>query len=237
MDHLDGRIIWGNEMPDSNPEERAAVYESMIEVLARLHKVDYLAVGLGDYGKPTDYIARTLNRFIGQYHLPETTKIPEMDWLAEWLPANIPPEEPATIVHGDYKLANLVLHPTEPKVIGILDWELSTIGAPLADLAVHCLYYRQGADVPGGLEHLDLKAMGIPTEQELLAKYCQYSGRESIPHWEYYMAAMLFRHAQISLGILARAQKGTAASDQALMMGRRAWPQSKAAYDIAQRIS
>jgi aminoglycoside phosphotransferase (APT) family kinase protein len=237
MDHVEGRIIWGNDVPGVDRDERAAIHESMIEVLARLHRVDHEAVGLGDYGKPTDYIARTLKRFIGQYQLEETTKIPEMDWLAEWLPANIPPEERPGIVHGDYKLANLVLHPTEPKVIGILDWELSTIGQPLADLAVYALYYRQGEDVPGGLQHLDQRALGIPTEEEMLATYCRHAGRDSIPHWEYYLAAMLFRHAQISLGILARAQKGTAASDQALMMGHRAWPQSKAAYDIARRLA
>ncbi|NDH64500.1 MAG: phosphotransferase family protein [Alphaproteobacteria bacterium] len=237
MDHVEGRIIWGNDVPDSNPEERAAIHDSMIETFARLHAVDYQAVGLSDYGKPTDYIARTLSRFVGQYRLEETTKIPEMDWLADWLPENIPPEEPATVVHGDYKLANLVLHPTEPKVIAILDWELSTIGQPLADLAVYALYYRQGEDVPGGLRHLPLKEMGIPTEEEMLAMYCKYSGRSSVPHWEYYLAAMLFRHAQISLGILARAQKGTASSEHAMMMGKRAWPQSKAAYDIAKALA
>lgn len=237
MDHVDGRIIWGNDVPGSDPEERAAIHDSMIETFARLHAVDYRAVGLSDYGRPTDYMARTLNRFIGQYRLEETTKIPEMDWLADWLPENIPPEEPAAIVHGDYKLANLVLHPTEPKVIAILDWELSTIGQPLADLAVYALYYRQGSDTPGGLKDLPLKDMGIPTEEEMLALYRKYSGRDSIPHWEYYLAAMLFRHAQISLGILARAQKGTASSEHALMMGKRAWPQSKAAYDIARTLA
>ncbi|MFN3230928.1 MAG: phosphotransferase [Alphaproteobacteria bacterium] len=236
MDHVEGRIIWDNDMPGSNPEERAAVYDSMIRTLAGLHAVDHVAVGLETYGKPTDYIARTLNRFIGQYQLAETTKIPEMDWLAEWLPAHIPPEEPAGIVHGDFKLANLVLHPTEPEVIAILDWELSTIGNPIADLAVHCLPYHPGLDPRGPLTDLDLPALGIPTEADLLAAYCRYTGRDYVPHWNYVMAAMLFRHAQISLGILARAEKGTAASEHAVEMGKRAWPLSKAAYDIAQRL-
>ena len=189
MDHVEGRIIWDNDMPDSNPEERAAVYTAMVETLAKLHAVDHVAIGLDTYGKPTDYIARTLNRFRGQYQLPETEKIPEMDWLAEWLPAHIPPEEPAGIVHGDFKLANLVLHPTEPEVIAILDWELSTIGNPIADLAVHCLPYYPGLDPRGPLTDLDLPSLGIPSEAELLAAYCRATGRDSAPHWNYIMAA------------------------------------------------
>ena len=236
MDHVEGRILWDNDMPDSTPGERAAVYGSMVRTLARLHAVDHVAVGLETFGKPADYIARTLNRFVGQYQLPETEKIDEMDWLAGWLPANIPPEEPAGIVHGDFKLANLVLHPTAPDVVAVLDWELSTIGDPIADLAVHCLPYHVGAEISFGIAHLDLPALGIPTEEELLAAYCRETGRDHVPNWDYMMAAMLFRHAQISLGILARAKKGTAASEHAVAMGKRAWPFAKAAYAIARRL-
>jgi aminoglycoside phosphotransferase (APT) family kinase protein len=237
MDHVEGRIIWGNEMPDSNPDERAAVYDSMIKTMAQLHAVDHVAIGLETYGKPTDYVARTLNRFIGQYQLPETKKIREMDLLAEWLPANIPPDQPPAIVHGDFKLANLVLHPTEPEIIAILDWELSTIGDPIADLACHCLPYHYGPDIEGGVRDIERATMGIPEETDHIAAYCRYAGVTDIPNWSYYMAFMLFRHAAISLGILTRAEQGTAASDHARKMGARAEPQSKAAWDIIQQIN
>lgn len=236
MDHVEGRIIWGNEMPDSNPEERAAVYDSMIKTMAKLHAVDHLSVGLETYGKPTDYVARTLNRFIGQYQEPETLKIPEMDALAEWLPANIPADVPPSIVHGDFKLANLVLHPTEPEVIAILDWELSTIGNPYADLACHCLPYHYGPDIEGGMRDIDRAAMGIPDEDAHVAAYCRHAGLSEMPDWSYYMAFMLFRHAAISLGILRRSEEGTAASEHARKMGLRAYPMSAAAMAIVNRM-
>jgi len=236
MDHVEGRIIWGNEMPDSNPEERRAVYDSMVKTMAQLHAVDHVSIGLETYGKPTDYVARQLNRFVGQYHLPETKKIKEMDFLAEWLPANIPPDTTPSIVHGDFKLANLVLHPTEPEIIAILDWELSTIGNPYADLACHCLPYHYGPDIEGGLRDIDRTAMGIPEMDDHVAAYCKYAGLNEVPDWQYYMAFMLFRHAAISLGILTRAEQGTAASAHAYKMGARAEPQSKAAWDLIQGL-
>ena len=237
MDHVEGRIIWGNEMPDSNPEERTAVYESMIKTLAQLHAVDYRAIGLETYGKPSDYVARTLGRFMGQYQLPETRKLPDMDFLCDWLPANIPPDPSPVIVHGDFKLANLVLHPTEPEVIAILDWELSTIGAPYADLACHCLPYHYGPDIEGGMRDIDRAALGLPELDAHVARYCHHAGLTEVPHWDYYMAFMLFRHAAISLGILARAEKGTAASDHAIRMGERAWPMAAAARRIVEQMS
>lgn len=235
MDHADGRILWDNDLPGMEPIERSAIYESMIDILGRLHRVDHVAVGLADFGKPSDYVARQLKRFLGQYALPETRKIPEMDWLAQWLPANIPPDQPPTIVHGDFKLANFVLHETKPEVTAILDWELSTIGNPLVDLACHCMPYHLGADTHGGIEHLDLAALGIPSEADHLRAYCAAVGRERIRDWSYYMALVLFRNAVISLGILARADKGTAASDHAREMGMRAWPYSAAAWKMAQK--
>lgn len=235
MDHVEGRILWENDLPGVSAGERGAIYDSMIDTLARLHKVDHVAVGLSDFGKPSDYVARQLKRFIGQYQLPETTKIPEMERLAEWLPANIPPDEPPSIVHADFKLANLVLHPTRPEVIAILDWELSTIGNPIADLAAHCVPYHMADDGRGGLKGQDLSALGIPSEAGHLAAYCRYSGRSEIPDWDYYTAFVLFRLAQISLGILARAEKGTAASDHAREMGKRAWSYSASAWEMAQK--
>lgn len=235
MDHVEGRILWENALPGLTGDERTAIYSSMIETLAALHRVDHRAVGLEDFGKPSDYVARQLKRFVGQYELDETRKIPEMTQLAEWLPANIPPDQPPVIVQGDFKLANLVLHHDRPEVIGVLDWELSTIGNPIADLACHCMPYHLGADTHGGMEHLDLAALGIPSEADHLKAYCAAVGREGVPDWDYYMAFVLFRNAQISLGILARAEKGTASSDHARDMGKRAWPYSKAAWAMAQR--
>lgn len=235
MDHVDGRILWENALPGLAPKERKAIYSSMIETLAALHRVDHRAVGLEDYGKPSDYVARQLKRFVGQYELDETQKIPEMTKLAEWLPANIPPDEPPAVVHADFKLANLVLHPAKPKVIAILDWELSTIGNPIADLAAHCMPYHMREGSGGGLIGLDLDALGIPSEEAHLAAYCRQTGRSEVPDWDYYVAFVLFRLAQISLGILARAEKGTAASDHAREAGKRAWPYSEAAWAMAQR--
>ncbi len=232
MDHVEGRIIWGNDIPGSGPDERAAIYDSMIETLAKLHKVDHVAIGLENYGKPTDYVARQLSRFIGQYKLPETRKLETMDRLCDWLPAHIPDDELPAIVHGDFKLANLVLHPDKPSVIAILDWELSTIGNPIADLACHCLPYHYGPEIEGGLRELDLSSLGIPSEHSHLEAYCRHTERSHVPDWPYYMAFMLFRHAAISLGILARAEKGTAASEHAKKMGERAAPQSSAACAI-----
>ncbi len=234
MDHADGRILWQNDLPGLSASERGAIYGSMIDILARLHRVDHVGVGLESFGKPSDYVARQLKRFIGQYALPETAKIPEMDRLAQWLPANIPPDEPPAIVHADFKLANLVLHPTRPEVIAILDWELSTIGNPIADLAAHCVPYHMADDGRGGLKGQDLAALGIPSEEAHLAAYCRHAGRSEVPDWSYYMAFVLFRLAQISLGILARAEKGTAASDHAHEMGKRAWSYSSAAWEMAQ---
>ena len=235
MDHVDGRIFWENSLPGLDPESRTAIYNSMIETLAALHRVDHISVGLEDFGKPSDYVARQLKRFVGQYELDETQKIPEMTKLAEWLLANIPADQPPVIVQGDFKLANLVLHHDRPEVIGVLDWELSTIGNPIADLACHCMPYHLGADTHGGMEHLDLASLGIPSEEDHLNAYCAAVGLNEIPDWDYYMAFVLFRNAQISLGILARAEKGTASSDHASAMGARAWPYSKAAWGMAQR--
>ncbi len=224
MEFLDGRVIWDATAGDYSPSERGAFWDSANSAVAELHKVDIDAVGLGDYGKRTDYIARQLKRWCGQYEYTKTVDNPYMDQLIEYLPANIPPEEGCSIVHGDLQIANMMMHKTEPRVIGVLDWELSTLGNPISDFAYLCRPYRDA------LRNADLKALGIPEEQEFVDRYCERTGRTGIENWDYYLAFNMFRLAAILQGIARRVLDGTAASVQAEQAGAGAFNMSMVAW-------
>ena len=237
MEHLDGRIFWDQRLPGIAPSERAAMFDSMNAVIAALHMVDYAAVGLGDFGRPGNYMARQIARWSRQYRASETETIAAMDSLIDWLPQHLPPDAPPAIVHGDYRMDNLVFHKTEPRVIGVLDWELSTIGDPIADFAYHCLTWRVTPELFRGLAGIDFAGLGIPEEPAYVAGYCRRTGREAIPGWEFYMVYSLFRIAAILQGIAKRAIDGTAAGADAAEQGRLARPLAEQAWTLAQSLS
>jgi aminoglycoside phosphotransferase (APT) family kinase protein len=195
-------------LPGCTPDERRAMYDASNDVLAKLHSVDYRAVGLGDYGKPTGYVARQVARWSKQYVASRVIETPAMDHLMQWLPANMPSEDEATIAHGDYRIGNLLYHPTEPRVVAVLDWELSTIGHPLSDLAYCCSAYHAPNAGGRGLEGADLQALGIPDEREFLDSYRRRTGRENIPHWTFFIVFSLFRSAAILAGVYKRSLDG-----------------------------
>ncbi|MBI4588898.1 MAG: phosphotransferase, partial [Candidatus Rokubacteria bacterium] len=188
MECVHGRILSDPLLPGLAPDERAALYDAMNEVLARLHAVDRLAVGLADFGKPGNYFARQIHRWTAQYRASETEAIPAMDRLITWLPEHIPADDETTIVHGDYRLGNMIVHATEPRVLAVLDWELSTLGHPLADLAYNCLPYRLSRDTLDGFHGSDVTRLGIPSEEAYVAAYCRRTGRAGIADWDFYVA-------------------------------------------------
>ncbi|HEX4896674.1 MAG TPA: phosphotransferase [Solimonas sp.] len=226
MDCVEGRVMWDPTVPGASNAERAAIFDEMNRVMAALHQVDYAAIGLADYGKPGNYFARQIDRWSKQYRASETEKIPSFEKLIEWLPANIPPGDETSIVHGDYRLDNMIFHPTEPRVLAVLDWELSTLGHPLADFAYHCMTWHIPKGVFRGLGGAKLAELGIPAEADYVKRYCERTGRSGIDpsHWDFYMAYNLFRLGAILQGIMGRVKDGTAASKQAEMMGRAAGP-------------
>jgi aminoglycoside phosphotransferase (APT) family kinase protein len=236
MEFLDGRIFWDPRLPGLAPAERRAMFQSMNAVIAALHSVDYDAVGLAGFGRPGNYLARQIARWSRQYQASETEKQPAMDRLIEWLPRHLPPEGEARIVHGDYRIDNLIFHPSEPRVIGVLDWELSTIGDPLADFAYHAMAWRVTPELFRGLAGADLAALGIPAEKAYVAAYCERTGRGRSPDWEFYMVYSLFRLAAIMQGIAKRAIDGTAASREAVELGRKARPTGEQAWALARSL-
>jgi aminoglycoside phosphotransferase (APT) family kinase protein len=215
MAFVEGRIFRDLELTGSSKSERARVYDSMNESLTRLHRVDPAAIGLEDFGKPGNYFERQLGRWTKQYRGAETEKIVSMELLIEWLPANIPPDDSSAIAHGDYRLENSIYHASEPRMIAILDWELSTIGHPLADLAYNCMPYHLVNPSIGGLVGIDFEASGIPTESEYVARYCERTGRVGIENWDFYIAFAIFRLASISQGVYKRGLDGNASSAEA----------------------
>ncbi|MBI2526534.1 MAG: phosphotransferase [Candidatus Rokubacteria bacterium] len=232
MECVHGRVITDPRLPGMSPAGRTATYDAMNDVLARLHSVDYKAVGLGDFGRPGNYFARQIHRWTSQYRASETETIEAMDRLIGWLPGHIPPDDTTTIVHGDYRLGNMILHPTEPRVLAVLDWELCTLGHPLADLAYNCMPYHLRADVMEGFEGADLPALGIPSEETYLAAYCRRTGRPAIEDWDFYVAFSMFRLAAIAQGIMGRVLAGTANDPNARLRGERARPLADAAWAI-----
>jgi len=219
MDFLAGRIFRDAQLPDLAPAERAAIYDDMNAVLARLHQVDYTAVGLADFGRPGGYIPRQIARWTKQYRAAETGTIAAMERLIAWLPAHIPAGDETCIAHGDFRLENSIFHPTEPRMIALIDWELATLGHPLADLAYNCLpYHMQNPDL-GTLVDADFAASGIPSEEAYVAAYCRRTGRPGIGDWGFYLAFSLFRLAAIVQGVYKRALDGNASSETAAAYG------------------
>jgi aminoglycoside phosphotransferase (APT) family kinase protein len=235
MDFVEGRIFWDPYLPDLEPAERAAIYDASNATLAQLHSIDYEAAGLGDYGKPGNYFDRQIGRWTKQYKAAETDPIAAMDRLIDWLPANAPEQERTSVVHGDYRLDNMIFHPTEPKVIAVLDWELSTLGDPLADFTYQLMQWRTPKDIRSGFLGVDLKAMGIPTEEEYVAAYCKRTGRDGIPKLDFYFAYNIFRLAGIAQGVYARSQQGNASNERAKELGALVAPMAEYAWSIAEK--
>jgi aminoglycoside phosphotransferase (APT) family kinase protein len=216
MGKVEGRNFWDTAFPEVSRESRPLYFGAMNEAIARLHSIDPVAVGLGSYGKPGNYFERQISRWSGQYFDDEAAgRIPAMDRLIAWLEDRIPPGDDAAIVHGDFRCDNMLFHPTEPRVVAVLDWELSTLGHPLADFAYHLMVYRMPPGFSTGLAGLDLPALNIPSEADYIAAYCRRTGREGIAHLDFYIAFNLFRLAAIIHGIKGRMLRGTASSPKA----------------------
>lgn len=224
MGYVEGRNFWDPTLPGLTREQRGAIYGEMNRVLVGLHQVDVAAVGLSDFGRPGNYFARQIARWSKQYRASETEPIAAMEKLLAWLPAHIPEDDETTLVHGDYRLDNLIFHPSEPRILAVVDWELSTLGHPLADFSYHVMAWRVPGGDHRGLGGLDLAALGIPSEAQYLESYCRRTGRAGVAPdvWEFCMAYNLFRIASIRQGILRRVLDGTAASGQAREAGARA---------------
>lgn len=222
MSYEDGRIFWDPTFPDMEEPGRKAYYQEMNRVLCAIHSVDLDAVGLHDYGKPGNFFERQISRWTGQYVASRTDTVDSMDRLMQWLPDNIPADDGKTsLIHGDYRLDNLIFHPTEPKIIAVVDWELSTLGHPLADLSYQCMQWRLPYESIGikGLGGMDRAALGLPTEDEYIASYCAQMGVENIEGWNFYLAFNFFRLAAIIQGVYKRSLEGNASSERAGSMG------------------
>ena len=241
MEYVSGRILWDPLLPDMSPAERELHYDELGRVIAALHLVDYRAVGLGDYGKSGQYVERQVARW-GKQYLAETEGegtapcIGAMDQLMEWLPRHLPVSDETAIAHGDFRLDNLIWHPTEPRILAVLDWELSTLGHPLSDFAYLMMAWRLPPDIFRGLAGHELAALGIPSEAEFVAAYCKRTGRTGIPDFDYYLVFNLFRIAAILHGVWSRALRGNASSDNALATGRRAETIAEIAWSMAQQL-
>jgi len=238
MDFVDGKIFWDASFPEVPRAERRAYFAAMNQVLGRLHGLSPDAIGLGDYGRGGSYLQRQIARWTKQYLSDEIAgRLPAIDYLIDWLPANIPAGEELAIVHGDFRSDNLVFAANEPRVIAVLDWELSTLGHPLVDFCFHAMMYRVPENLISGLCGVDLAASNIPTEKEYVELYCHNTHREGIPHYEYYLAFNMFRLAAILHGIKARALRGTASSPHALEASRRLEELATLAREQARRAA
>jgi aminoglycoside phosphotransferase (APT) family kinase protein len=244
MAMVEGRIFWDASVPGVSNDERAAIFDAMNATVAQLHSVDYEAVGLADYGRPGDYFARQISRWSKQYlEDVDAGRDPNMDRLIEWLPANIPAGDDATrIIHGDIRIDNMIFHPTEPRVLAVLDWELSTLGHPGADFAYHAMMYRMPPHIVAGLLGADIASLGIPSEEKYVAAYCARTGRDGMPGYDFYCAFNFFRLAAIFHGIKGRVIRGTASSSQAKErvkilpeLFERAWDQAEKAIRSSSR--
>ncbi|HEY0846224.1 MAG TPA: phosphotransferase [Noviherbaspirillum sp.] len=238
MDYVQGRILWDPSLPGMRPEERRAIFNEMNRVIAALHSVDYKAVGLETYGKPGSYLERQVARWTKQYRASETERIEAVENLIEWLPKNIPADDETRIVHGDFRIDNVIFHPTEPRILAVLDWELSTLGHPMSDFAYHCMTWRMQPEASRGLAGLPLGELGIPTEDEYLAMYLKRTGRSGVDKrtWEYYMVFNMFRLVGILQGIAKRVLLGNAASAEAEKTARRTRPLAEQAWKLVEQM-
>jgi aminoglycoside phosphotransferase (APT) family kinase protein len=238
MQFVEGRVLWDQGLPGLSVAERSAIYDEMNRVIAALHTVDFAAIGLSGFGKPGNYFARQIGRWSKQYQASETEKIEEMDRLIEWLPQNIPAGDETSIVHGDYRMDNLVFARDEPRILAILDWELSTLGHPLADFSYHCMSWHIPPGRFRGIAGLDLAALGIPDEETYIRRYCERTGRdqaELMRHWEFYLAYNMFRLAAILQGIVKRVVDGTASNATAPETADRVRPLATQGWGFARR--
>lgn len=235
MGMVEGRTIWDGAMPGSNATERRATYEAMIDTLAALHNVDVEAAGLSNFGKPGNYFGRQVERWTKQYKLAETEYMPEVERLIEWLPATLPEQTRTSVVHGDYRIDNLIYHATEAKVVAVLDWELSTLGDPLADFTYVAMAWVTENGGRSGVMDLDRAALGIPELDEMTQRYCAATGRDGVPDMNWYFAYNFFRLTGIIQGIKKRVIDGTASSAHAKTMAERVQPLADAAWSFAQK--
>jgi aminoglycoside phosphotransferase (APT) family kinase protein len=238
MDYVEGRVLWDQSLPGMTKKQRGEIWDELNRVISQLHSLDFRELGLEDFGKPGNYIERQIARWTKQYQASETGRVEAMDNLIAWLPKNIPPSAATTVVHGDYRLDNVVFHPAEPRILAVLDWELSTLGDPLADFAYHCMSWHIPPGQFRGIAGLDLAALGIPGESEYVKRYCERTGRAGIDpsHWDFYLAYNLFRIAAILQGILKRVVDGTAASAHARDAGMRAKPMAELGWQQVEKI-
>ena len=234
MEFVDGRVLWDQALPGMTAAERGAIYDELNRVIAQLHTVDYAAIGLADFGKPGNYFQRQIERWTRQYQASVTEDIEPMKQLMAWLPQHIPPGDDTSIVHGDFRLDNIIFHPTEPRVLAVLDWELSTLGHPFADFSYHCMSWHIEPGQFRGIAGLDLQALGIPTQQEYIRKYAERTGKTiRLEDFNFYLAFNMFRLASIMQGIMKRYVDGTAASAQALESGKMARPMAALGWAYA----
>jgi len=236
MEYVEGRILWDPTLPGMTCEQRRAHYAELNRVIAALHGVDYEALHLGDFGRVGHYIERQIARWTKQYQTDGAEPIASMDHLIEWLPRHLPSQDDTSIVHGDYRLDNVIFHLSEPRILAVLDWELSTLGNPVSDFAYQVMAWRLAPGQFRGLKGFDLAALGIPSEEEYVAAYCKRTGRDAIDHWEFYLVFNMFRIAAILHGVLARALQGNAASQNAREQGSRARLVADVAWDMAQQM-
>jgi len=216
MDMVEGRIFWDSTLPDLSAAERPRYFDAMNEAIAGLHRLDHQAIGLGDYGKPGNYFGRQISRWSRQYREDmEAGRLDDMDWLADWLEQHIPEGDETSIVHGDFRADNMIWHPSEPRILAVLDWELSTLGHPLADFTYHLMMYHLPPHIIGGFKGVDLAALAIPPQDDYVAAYCERTGRSGIDNLPFYLAFNMFRFAAILHGIKGRMARGTAASPEA----------------------
>ena len=249
MEHVAGRVLWDQTLPGMTPAERGAIYDELNRVIVALHRVDPQAIGLGDYGRPGSYFERQIARWSRQYQASITEPIDAMDRLIAWLPAHLPAhardEAQVAIVHGDYRLDNVIFHPTEPRILAVLDWELSTLGHPIADFSYHGMAWHIPSGVFRGIADADLPALGIPSEHDYVQRYLERTRRADgsgpsidavMADWDYYLAYNMFRIAAIAQGVMARALQGNASSAEAMQTGRAARPLAELAWRQVERL-
>lgn len=235
MEFVEGRIFWDSSLPDVRKEERAPLFHALIDTLAQLHTINHEAIGLGDYGKPGNYFERQIGRWSKQYEAAETENIEAMNSLMKWLPTAIPDDDATSIVHGDFRFDNTIMHPTQPRCLAVLDWELSTLGHPLADFTYFLMVWFFPPEVRGGLMGVDIEELGIPALEDAVARYSAQTGRDGVPDLDFCLAYNMFRLASIAQGVYARALQGNASSSEGIALGRQVPPLAALAWRHAQK--